>query len=65
MGSSAKLEDQTFPTMAPKKKVKTADDKFITVGADHDLFQCLVAKAREIRLQDVVPFSLAYTGGTL
>ena len=66
------LKIKTFSTLTKKKTVKSTDNKFISVGADRDLFGRLmiVAKARDIRLKyflsyelSTVPYSLAYSDG--
>ena len=50
------LKIKTFTTLAKKTKIKTADDKTITVAADRDLFGRLVisAKSRDINLKEVL-----------
>lgn len=68
------LKIKTYATMIQKKKVKTTDEKLVTVSADRDLFGRLMiaAKAKDIRMKEVltyelsaVPFSLAHSDGSL
>ena len=68
------LKIKTFTTLAKKTKIKTSDDKTITVAADRDLFGRLVisAKSRDINLKEVlsyelstVPYSLVHSDGNL
>ena len=42
------LNIKTFSTLTKKRKVKSTDDKFISVGADRDLFECDCSKRPEI-----------------
>jgi len=68
------LKIKTLNTLAKKKKVKTSDQKVITVATDRELFGNLViaAQSRDINLNDVLsyklltfPYSLAQSDGSL
>ena len=68
------LKIKTFDTLAKKTKIKTADNKVVTVAADRALFGRLVisARSRNINLKDVlsyelstVPYALAHSDSSL
>lgn len=68
------LKIKTFSTTTKKTRVKSTNEKFITVRADRDLFGRLLiaANARKINLREVlsyelstVPFALSHQDGTL
>ena len=68
------MKIKTFAVLSKKAKVKSADDKLVTVSADRNLFDRLliVSRSRDINLREVlryelssVPCALAHTDGSL
>lgn len=68
------LKVKTFESTTKKVRVKSTDEKMVTVGADRDLFGRLLiaANVRQVNLKEVlsfelssVPFSLAHQDGSL
>ncbi|KAK3696845.1 hypothetical protein QZH41_003454 [Actinostola sp. cb2023] len=70
----SKLKIKTFSTITKVAKIKTSNEKVLTINADRELFgrMVVVARKRDIDLKDVlsyelsaVPIALAHTDGTL
>ena len=68
------LKVETFASLSRKKKIRTADEKILTVNADRDLFGRLLiaANSRGVQLREVlsyelatVPYSLAHVDGSM
>ena len=55
------LKVETFASLSKKKKIRTADEKIITVNADRDLFGRLLitANSRGVQLREVLSYELA------
>ena len=68
------LKVETFASLSKKKKIRTADEKILTVNADRDLFGrvLITANLRGVQIREVlsyelatVPYSLAHVDGSL
>ena len=69
-----KMKIKMFAVLSKKAKVKSADEKLVTVSADRNLFARLliVSRSRDINLREVlryelssVPCALSHTDGSL
>ena len=60
LGSNGKDEHKTLASLSKKAKVKSLDEKLVTVSTDRNLFrQLLIAsQSRDIDLREVLQFKL-------